>query len=160
MPRQPRPSIRRRTTLSSTIKRGPLAIYAYTSYSSRAVECRVDYSVSEKCLECVRLSRPYSLTVSNAEWAKLYSKIKEADRELNRAREAKQEVRTRIFRLKRKKQALQDKRKEMFDRETRNVEALELDEQRLPPAPSSSGGLSQVSFGFLDRISPVLSGNS
>jgi hypothetical protein len=29
----------------------------------------------------------------------------------------------------------------MFDRETRNVEALKLDEQRLPPAPSNSGGL-------------------
>jgi uncharacterized protein YhaN len=135
-------------------------MYACTSYSSRAVECRVDYSISEKYLECVRLSRPYSLTVSDAEWAKLHSKIEEADRELDRAREAKQEVRARILRLKRKKQALQDKRKKIFDRETRNVEALELNEQRLPPAPFSPGGLSQVSFGFLDRMSPVLTGNS
>jgi hypothetical protein len=67
MPRQPRPSIRRRTTLSSTIKRGPLAIYAYISYSSRAVKCRVNYSVSEKYLKYMRLSRPYNLTVSNVE---------------------------------------------------------------------------------------------
>jgi hypothetical protein len=89
MPRQPRPSTRRRTILSSTIKRGPLAIYACASYSSRTVECRIDYLVSEKCSEYVRLSRSYSLTVSDAEWAKLYSEIKEADRELNRAREAK-----------------------------------------------------------------------
>jgi len=134
-------------------------MHACVSCSFRTVECRVDYSVSEKCSECVRLSRPCSLTVSDAEWARLHSEIEEADRELDRAREAKQEVRARILRLKRKKQALQDKRKEMFDRETRNVEALELDEQRLP-APSSPGGLSQVSFGFLDRMSPVLAGNS
>jgi hypothetical protein len=89
MPRQPRPNTRRRTTLSSTIKRGPLAIYAYTSYSSRAVEYRINYSISEKYSEYVRLSRPYSLTVNDAKWAKLYLKIKKADRELNRARETK-----------------------------------------------------------------------
>jgi hypothetical protein len=47
----------------------------------------------------------------------------------------------------------------MFDRETRNVKALELDKQRLP-APSSPGGLFQISFGFLDRMSPILTGNS
>jgi hypothetical protein len=117
-------------------------MHVYTSYSSRAVECRINYSISEKYSECVRLLRPYSLTVSDAEWAKLYLKIEEADRELNRAREAKQEVRARILRLKRKKQAFQDKRKEMFNRETRNVKVLKLDEQRLPPAPFNSGGLS------------------
>jgi hypothetical protein len=64
-------------------------MHACASYSSRAAEYYIDYSVSEKYLEYVRLLRPYSLTVSNAEWAKLYSKIKKADRELNRAREAK-----------------------------------------------------------------------
>jgi hypothetical protein len=78
-------------------------MHAYTSYASRAVECRVNYSISEKYSECVRLSRPCSLTVSDAEWAKLHLEIKEADRELDRAREAKQEVRARILRLKRKK---------------------------------------------------------
>jgi hypothetical protein len=67
------------------------------------VECRVDYLVSEKYSEYVRLSRSCSLTVSDAEWAKLYLKIEEADRELDRAREAKQKVRARILRLKRKK---------------------------------------------------------
>jgi hypothetical protein len=41
MPRQPRPSTRRRTNLNFIIKRGPLAIYAYTSYFSRAVKYRV-----------------------------------------------------------------------------------------------------------------------
>jgi hypothetical protein len=66
MPRQPRPSTRRRTTLSSTIKRDLLAIYAYTSYFLRAVKYRVDYSVSEKYAEYVRLFRPYNLTVSDA----------------------------------------------------------------------------------------------
>jgi hypothetical protein len=64
-------------------------MHACASYSSRAVEYRMDYLVSEKCSEYVRLLRPYSLTVSNAEWAKLHSEIEEADRELNRAREAK-----------------------------------------------------------------------
>jgi hypothetical protein len=87
--RQPRPSIRRRIILSSTIKRGPLAIYAYTFYFSRAVKYRVDYLISEKYLEYVRLLRSYSLTVSDAEWVKFYSEFKEADREFNRAREAK-----------------------------------------------------------------------
>jgi hypothetical protein len=67
MPRQPRPNIRRRTTLSFIIKRGPLAIYAYISYSFRAVKCRINYSISEKYSECVRLLRPYSLTISDAE---------------------------------------------------------------------------------------------
>jgi hypothetical protein len=67
MPRQPRPSTRRRITLSSIIKRDLLAIYVYTSYSFRAVKYRVNYSVSEKYLKYVRLLRPYSLTVSNAE---------------------------------------------------------------------------------------------
>jgi hypothetical protein len=87
--RQPRSSTRRRTTLSSTIKRGPLAIYVYISYFSRAVEYRINYSVSEKYLEYIRLLRFYSLIVSNAEWAKFYLEIKEADRELNRVREVK-----------------------------------------------------------------------
>jgi hypothetical protein len=64
-------------------------MYTYASYSTRAVECRVDYSISEKYLEYVRLLRPCSLTVSDAEWIKFYSKIEEADRELDRAREAK-----------------------------------------------------------------------
>jgi hypothetical protein len=67
MPRQPRPNIRRRTILNSTIKRDPLAIYAYIFYSSRAVKYRINYSVSEKYLEYVRLLRPYNLTVNNAE---------------------------------------------------------------------------------------------
>jgi hypothetical protein len=67
MPRQPRFSTRRRTTLSFIIKRGPLAIYAYISYFSRAVKYRINYSISEKYLEYVRLLRPYSLTISNAE---------------------------------------------------------------------------------------------
>jgi hypothetical protein len=67
MPRQPRPSTRRRTTLISTIKRGLLTIYACTFYSSRAVEYRVDYSISEKYAEYIRLSRSCSLTISNAE---------------------------------------------------------------------------------------------
>jgi hypothetical protein len=67
MPRQPRPSTRRRTILSSTIKRGPLEIYVCISYSSRAVKYRINYSISEKYLEYVRLSRPCNLTVSNAE---------------------------------------------------------------------------------------------
>jgi hypothetical protein len=66
MPRQPRFNTRRRTTLNSTIKRGPLAIYTYTSYSTRAIKYRVDYSISEKYSEYVRLLRPYSLTVSDA----------------------------------------------------------------------------------------------
>jgi hypothetical protein len=66
MPRQPHFNTRRRTALSSTIKRGPLAIYAYTSYSSRAVKYRINYLVSKKYLEYVRLLRPYSLTVSDA----------------------------------------------------------------------------------------------
>jgi hypothetical protein len=42
-------------------------MHAYTSYSSRAVEYRIDYSISEKYLEYVRLLRPYNLTVSDAE---------------------------------------------------------------------------------------------
>jgi hypothetical protein len=67
MSRQPRSSIRRRTTLSSTIKRDPLAIYACISYSSRTVKYRIDYLISEKYLKYVRLLRPYSLTVSDAE---------------------------------------------------------------------------------------------
>jgi hypothetical protein len=67
MPRQPRPSTQRRTILNFIIKRGPLAIHAYISYSSRAVEYRINYSISEKYLEYVRLLRPYSLTVSDAE---------------------------------------------------------------------------------------------
>jgi hypothetical protein len=67
MPRQPRPSTRRRTILNSTIKRGPLAIYVYIFYSFRAVKYRINYSISEKYLEYVRLLRPYSLTISNAE---------------------------------------------------------------------------------------------
>jgi hypothetical protein len=66
-----------------------LAIYACASYSSRAVEYRINYLISEKYLEYVRLLRLYSLTISDAEWAKLYLKIKEADRELDRAREVK-----------------------------------------------------------------------
>jgi hypothetical protein len=67
MPRQPRSNTRRRITLNSTIKRDPLAIYAYISYSFRAVEYRINYSVSEKYLEYVRLLRSYILTVSDAE---------------------------------------------------------------------------------------------
>jgi hypothetical protein len=67
MPRQPRSSIRRRITLSFIIKRGPLAIYAYISYSSRAVKYHINYSVSKKYLEYVRLLRPYNLIVSDAE---------------------------------------------------------------------------------------------
>jgi hypothetical protein len=67
MSRQPRPSTRRRITLSSTIKRGPLTIHAYISYSSRAVKYRINYSISEKYSEYIRLLRPYSLTVSDAE---------------------------------------------------------------------------------------------
>jgi uncharacterized protein YdcH (DUF465 family) len=137
-------------------------MHACVSCSSRAVDCHVDYSVSEKCSECVRLSRPCSLTVSDAEWAKLHADLAEVDREIARAREAKHEARARLLRLKRKKQTLQDKRKETFDRESRNVEALEVDEQlaALGPLPSSPGGLSQVSFGFLDRTSPVPAGSS
>jgi hypothetical protein len=65
--RQPRFSTRRRITLSVIIKRGLLVIYAYTSYSSRAVKYRVDYSVSEKYLKYVYLLRFYSLIVSDAE---------------------------------------------------------------------------------------------
>jgi hypothetical protein len=42
-------------------------MYAYTSYSFRAVEYRINYSVSEKYLKYVRLLRPYNLTVSDAE---------------------------------------------------------------------------------------------
>jgi uncharacterized membrane protein len=63
----PRPSIRRRITLSSTIKRGLLTMYVYIFYSARAVKYRIDYSVSEKYSEYVRLLRPYSLTVSDTE---------------------------------------------------------------------------------------------
>jgi hypothetical protein len=67
MPRQFRFSTRRRTILSFIIRRDPLAIYAYTFYSSRTVEYRINYSISEKYLKYVRLLRPYSLTVSDAE---------------------------------------------------------------------------------------------
>jgi hypothetical protein len=67
MPRQPYPSTRRRTILSSTIKRDPLAIYTYISYSARAIKYRINYSVSKKYLKYVRLLRFYSLTVSDAE---------------------------------------------------------------------------------------------
>jgi hypothetical protein len=42
-------------------------MYVYASYSFRIVECRVNYSVSEKYLKYVRLLRLYSLTVSDAE---------------------------------------------------------------------------------------------
>jgi hypothetical protein len=67
MSRQPRSNTRRQITLNFIIKRGPLAIYAYTSYSSRAVKYYIDYSISEKYSEYVRLLRSYNLTVSDAE---------------------------------------------------------------------------------------------
>jgi hypothetical protein len=67
MPRQPRPNTRRRTILSSTIKRDPLAIYVCISYFSRAVKYRINYLISKKYLECVRLLRSYSLIISDAE---------------------------------------------------------------------------------------------
>jgi CHASE3 domain sensor protein len=67
MPRQPRPSIRRRIILSFIIKRGLLIIYVYIFYSSRAVEYRINYSISEKYLKYVRLLRLYNLTVSDTE---------------------------------------------------------------------------------------------
>jgi hypothetical protein len=66
MSRQPYFSIRRRIILSSIIKRGPLAIYAYAFYFSRAVKYRINYSISEKYLKYIRLLRFYSLTVSDA----------------------------------------------------------------------------------------------
>jgi hypothetical protein len=63
--------------------------YGVSPYLPCAVPPHVNYLVSEKYLEYVRLLRPCSLTISDAEWAKLYSKIKEADREFDRARETK-----------------------------------------------------------------------
>jgi hypothetical protein len=42
-------------------------MHAYISYSSRAVKYRVNYSISEKYLEYVRLLRSYSLIISDAE---------------------------------------------------------------------------------------------
>jgi hypothetical protein len=67
MPRQPRPNIRRRIILSFTIKRGPLTIYVYISYSFRVVKYYINYLISEKYLKYVRLLRPYNLIVSDAE---------------------------------------------------------------------------------------------
>jgi hypothetical protein len=171
MPRGTRPSSLRRYKLFETLLRGPLAMRPCDRCIANSLECRVDYSVSEKCAQCVRSSHTCSLTVGDTEWDNLHGSLDKIEREIQCAKESKQEIRARLLRLKRQKQALLDKRKKMFDRESQNVAELEVDEfvRANLQNPSSVGrdspqtptGLSQVSFSaLLNRNTPELQSSS
>ena len=75
-------------------------------------------------------------------------------------------------RLRKQERLLQKRLRELGDREELNIRELELDElisEAIPSASESAGppagqvaspsGLSQVSFGFLGRTSPVPTGS-
>jgi hypothetical protein len=87
------------------------------------------------------------------------------------------EAETKALRLRKQARILRKKARELSDREDRNILDLEIDEAlaealaealdpelpRSSPAPGvppSSAGFSQVSFGSLNRISPVPTSNS
>jgi hypothetical protein len=71
----------------------------YQRYISRSLKYR-KASSSEKYAECIRISQPYSLSVSAAAFNSIDADLDSLEKEIQRAREQKQEARSKLLYLK------------------------------------------------------------
>jgi hypothetical protein len=134
---------------------------------SRGLTCVVS-QLDERCEQCYRNQRSCELAQPWDEFNRVLKKKKELDKQILAA-EAK------AIRLRKQRRLLQKKIKSLGNREAQNILDLEADEaldealtdlpvleptQASTPRPQSPSGFSQVSFGSLDRTSPVPTGSS
>lgn len=136
--------------------------------SSRGALCVIS-AISDKCEQCYRFGRSCELAPPLAEIDRLGEQEEKLRQEVLEA-EAK------AIRSKRKLKLVRRRLRALGDRESLNIEELEMDEAaaevmaatatseaasassvRLPSSPT---GFSQVSFGSFGRTSPVPTGNS
>jgi glycine/D-amino acid oxidase-like deaminating enzyme len=133
---------------------------------TRRILCQIS-EASDHCVECYRTHRQCELTSPIAEVERLSSKAEVL-------RERRLEAERTAIRLRKQEKALHRKMRELGAREEQNILELEMEEaaeevldpSELPssaPAlgvPPSPAGFSQISFGSLDRTSPVPTGSS
>jgi hypothetical protein len=123
--------------------------------------------LSEKCAQYHHLNRPYDLA---SPWDEFDRLQKQSDQLQAAALEAE----AKAHRLRKQRRTLLKKLKALEDREERNIEEMEVDEliagaavsteappiQVAFPGAISPTALSQVSFGSLNRTSPIPTGSS
>jgi len=161
-------ALRRSLQADRILAHGLPAMRPCASCTSRGIACVFDPSTSEKCEQCTRLHRECDLAPPGVSYDRLISQIDALDQQILSAKQKAVDAEAKAIRLRKQKRLLQKRVREAFAREEENIKELEWDElaaeiappsgiseSEQPPAVTSPTGLSQVSFGFLDR-SPLL----